>query len=247
MENCNTCQFSYDDQIDLLCPKCGSVFEKSLWDEIPLYVRFLNKISNKTNELLEKLKSENTSNTDKPMLQLGIINIFTIRIIYTLLDYNDLIRYPSSKIPKKFLQDKRNNSSYISEVITGIDIFDKSSYLTMVLFRFEDYFAHEAKELGYTGIQKYWKITEYLVDNSQLSEKEEKFDMLIFPSVIRNMLHKSGVYHGKSQTFNIKKISFEFQNNTEPELLSWRYIIFSLLNILEIVEELLLIKYDSNL
>lgn len=240
MKDCETCQFSYDEKIETICPSCGSIFKGILWDDIPTIIKFLIDLSNRSAQCIDVLKSKGIPSDDTLRVKLAAFNVITLRVIFTLKDYEKDIQFNDSRIPKAI---RTNNShleeSKIQQIMEIIDVYNETSYMTMSLFHFEDFFFALAKKLGFNQQNKYGKIATYLIDNSKIDEKKENKDMLILPSLMRNCFHSSFHYRGKNRNVYVKNILFKFENNVEPSFLSWRYIIFSFNNILEVIEKLI--------
>ena len=240
MDNCNTCQFAYDEKIDAICPSCGNIFFGSLWDDIPTIINFLFDLNNRCARCIDKLKSNGVLSDDKYRVKLATFSVITLRIIFTLKDYGKDIQFHDSRIPKKIGGENPHlDQSKLEMIVSIIEVYNRSSYLTMSLFQFEDFFAEGAKKLGFQKKPTYGNCVTYLINNSKLNDKKNKKNMLILPSLMRNCAHSSFHYHGEDKKIIVKNIPFYFKNNIEPDCLQWRHIIFSFNNVLEVIEELI--------
>lgn len=241
--NCSTCNSSYDNQIEYLCPSCGGYENINLFLDVQNYIKFLKKLNNKTATLIDKLNNKGILITDVRREKLGAFNIITLATIYDLADYDNDIRYDDSRIPKT-LKESNPKLDYdsIKRIIENIDLRNKYAYLVISLFLFEQLFTELAKNMGFTGKKTYWNVVNHIIDNLDLKDQTEKRDSLILPSFVRNALHSGGIHIGyKNQDTEmvVKNITFKFEHGKGIQYNSWREIIFYFNNIIEIIEEIL--------
>ena len=241
--DCSTCDFSYDDKIEYLCPSCGRYETVNLFPEIPIYISFLKDLNNKTARLIDKLKAKNISVDDFRRTKLGAFNIVTLATIFDLRDYDNDIRYNDSRIPSVVAKSNPQLSQErMKDLIESIDIRNRMTYLVISLFQFENLFVELAKKLDFHGMETYSNVVNHVIKNLDLKDKTEKLDSLILPSIVRNTLHSAGVYRNlknKVRELKVKNISFKFEHNKPHSLASWREIIFYLDNVIETTDEIL--------
>lgn len=240
--NCHNCKYNYDNNIEFLCPSCGRYEEVSLFSEIPIYVKFLRDLVNKTSTILDRLKDQGVDRDDFRRAKLGAFNIPTLATILDLEDYDQDIRYNDSRIPKIVAKNNPElPEKSLQDLVGNIDIRNRMSYLIISLFQFENLFVQLAKHQGFNERETYWNVSHYIIKNSTLDKKTEKIHALILPSIVRNTLHSQGIYRNErypTLVLTVKNISFKFENNKPHEFSSWREIIFYFNNIVDIVDEL---------
>ena len=248
--NCSTCNHSYDNQAEFLCPSCGAYENISLFSEVPIYRTFLQDLVNKTATLIDKLDKKGIRNTDIRRTKLGGFNILTLATIYDIADYDNDIRYSDSRIPTTI---KKSNPSvddnFIQRIVENIDIRNRQSYLVISLFQFENLFTELAKKRGFSGRETYSNVVTHVINNLKLKNKKESLEVLLLPSYVRNTLHSQGVYKNEKipkKEFSVKKILFKFENGKGHDFTSWRHLIFYFNNIIETIEEILEVDMKNN-
>lgn len=241
--NCSSCNFSYDNLVEFLCPSCGKCENISLFLDVQNYIKFLTDLVNKTSTLIEKLHKKDVPIDDFRREKLGAFNVLTLATLYDLADYDHDIRFDDSIIPKALkLQNPHLDQSSLQKIIEGIDFRNKVSYLVISLFQFENLYKELAKRMGFNGKESYYNVVSYVIDNSDVENKEEKKHSLIIPSIVRNTLHSSGFYKGyKDQDveYTIKNILFRFKHDKQNGYSNWRHLIFYFNNIIDITDEIL--------
>ncbi|MCH8085931.1 MAG: hypothetical protein IIC15_05860, partial [Thaumarchaeota archaeon] len=188
--NCSSCNQSYDNLVEFLCPSCGQCENMNLFLDIENYIRFLKNLVNKTSDLIEKLSKNGIPKTDFRREKLGASNILTLATIYDLADYDQDIRYDDSRIPKTLKENNpKMDEDLLQKVVENIDLRNKFSYLVLSLFQIENLYKELAIKMGFKGKETYYNIVSFVVNNSDVEDKEEKLHSLIVPSIIRNTLH----------------------------------------------------------
>lgn len=247
--NCHNCKNDYDNNIEFLCPSCGRYEIVSLFSEIPIYVKFLKDLVNKTSTIIDRLQRQGVDRDDFRRAKLGAFNIPTLATVLDLEDYDQDIRYNDSRIPKIITQSNpKLSEKSLQDLVENIDIRNRISYLTISLFQFENLFVQLAKHQGFNKRETYWNVSHYIINNSTLDNKTEKIHALILPSIVRNTLHSRGIYRNEKNStlvLTVKNISFKFENNKPHDFSSWREIIFYFNNIIDVIDELFKTKKYS--
>ena len=130
----------------------------------------------------------------------------------------------------------------LQSIIKGIDFRNKVSYLVIFLFQIEILYKGLAKEMGFKGKDGYYNVVSYVIENSDVSDKQEKIDSMILPSCVRNSLHSSGFHKGfknQDSKFTVKNIVFKFEHGKQNGYSNWRHLIFYFDNIIDVTSEIL--------
>lgn len=240
---CSSCNYSYDNLVEFLCPSCGECENMSLFSDIQNYIQFLKNLVNKTSALIEKLEKKGIPKNDFRREKLGALNVLTLATIYDLTDYDQDIRYDDSRIPKTLKQNNPHlEEGSLQSIVKGIDFRNKVSYLVISLFQIENLYKELAKQMGFTGKESYYNVVSYVIENSDVSDKQEKIDSMIVPSLVRNSLHSSGFHKGyknKDSEYTIKNILFRFKHDKQNGYSNWRHLIFYFDNIIDITSKIL--------
>lgn len=226
-----------------MCPVCGKTENMNLFADVPNYVRFLKNLVNKTSTLIDKLNARGIPREDFRRGKLGAFNIMNIGTLHDLVDYDHDIRYDDSRIPKTLkLNNPKLDEGLLQKIVENIDLRNKFTYLVLSLFQFEILYKELAKRMGFSGKETYYNVVSYVIDNSDIENKEEKLHSLVVPSIIRNTLHSSGYHKGyrnQDSEYTIKNILFKFEHGKQNGYSNWRYLIFFFNNVIDVTDEIL--------
>lgn len=151
--------------------------------------------------------------------------------------------------------EKGNINSKVLEACWGVrekdqhkasEFIEKTNRLSLVLlfqFQIENLFKNLLRELvpSYRTLG-YHDICKKILEVTNISDEENKFNILYTPALIRNSLHSNGIHHGykgSDSIIQIGELKYEFLNGKKVSCASWEHVIVALSALTDLVREIL--------
>lgn len=241
--NCVDCECTFDETIEIICPKCGSLIshtQNNFFLDIQNCVNFLHRMNRRLMLLERKLKKQLESD---PRKQFG-----KSVIMFNLSEMVRLIQMPidfanSNCTLERLIKENNEYSALLGAyepILQKIVLFHQFSYLTLVLFRLEVMIKKICLALGYTGRLQYSSYCDYLVKEMSMVDSE-MLDTLLFPSFFRNTLHNDGTFidkEGQDREFTIRGIKFILEHGKSSSS-AWRLMIFMINSLIPVVADII--------
>ena len=174
------------------------------------------------------------------------MNMLTTWVNLQLTLYRDYGKSINSHIRRK-LNDQSNgrlSANQISVKIQKLDILNRRSYLTALMFEVEVFLKKISETLPEGELQGYEQLVKHVLrELGILTNDSEEFRKLYYPAIIRNSLHNNGFHEGKKYEGKIKGIPFLFEDKQQTKHAGWRHVYFFCIGILEMME--LIIQHQT--
>lgn len=126
--------------------------------------------------------------------------------------------------------------------------FNRYGYVTFIMFHIENCLKIILKELTGTNVfDGYYHICKNLIESITMDNPENKLDVLLIPSFIRNTFHSNGIHTKESCSYTIQDHEFEFTKGKTVTCSGWFHIYLVMKEIVTVLEEILKSKEIKNI
>jgi hypothetical protein len=201
-------------------------------------IQYTIEINKKTNELIEVFKKLKLPDDDIRHEFLANMNMLTTWLNLQLTLYRDYGKTINGSICKKLsAQGGGLNAEQLSKKIKLLDILNRRSYQTALMFEVEVFLRKISEILPEGQSQGYEQLVKHVLrELGILTNNSEEFRKLYYPAIVRNSLHNNGFHEGKNYEGKIKGIQFLFKDNQQTAHAGWRHVYFFCIGILEVVK-----------
>ena len=238
-QKCIECSKRINIHADLICPKCGKLPTViGIFDSMEEMIQDTIQINKKTNELIEIFKKLKLPDDDIRNEFLANMNMLTTWVNLQLTLYRDYGKTTTGSICKKLsAQGGGLTADQLSKKIKNLDILNRRSYQTALMFEVEAFLKKISEILPEGELQGYEQLVKHILrELGILTNDSEEFRKLYYPAIVRNSLHNNGFHEGKKYEGKIKGIPFLFEDGQQTKHAGWRHVYFFCIGILEVVE-----------
>ena len=130
----------------------------------------------------------------------------------------------------------------------NLDQMNRRSFLTAYMFQVEVLLKRINEILPNVYYeQSYKKLVQGILKELKLSTNyTEKFNIMYYPTIVKNSLHMNGMHSGKNFSGKIDGIKFSFKNKERIEYGEWRHVYFFCDKMLEVIGDILQHPFVGN-
>jgi len=219
---------------------------ESIWEK-----RFnsIEELSQRLTALRSKYNYSSTDARRVAFTNCDVITTSTLIIIGMFAKYEKGILTPEEL--EKSWGISRNQFELASK---RLEWFTKVSFITLFQFQMENLFRNILKGLNCSTKGGFWKITDRLLNELAISDRDSKHDILYTPALIRNSLHNGGIHYNfrgnsayKNNKNSINNRKYEFIDGKKISCAHWEGVTDTLNASIDVVEEILSTNRVKNL
>jgi hypothetical protein len=145
------------------------------------------------------------------------------------------------------------DDTYSEDVFNHYLQFNRYAYLTFCMFHIESALKSILKEiLGKNPDDGYYNICSNLLQKITIDSPNEKLDILLIPSFIRNSFHSNGIHTKKingeeSVSYIIKGYEFTFEKGKVVSCGGWFHIYIIMKELVSVLKEIMKSKEVQNI
>jgi len=246
METCKKCNKKSDYDKFLLCSNCsgfdlGWKLEDNYKDASGMFPKLLPKID----KIMQYIKKEKIPFDDQRNQTIVALNDLIGWAIYIQISFGrDFAKQSSIGTKWIIAQNKKIQQAQLSEIITNFGIVNRSSVLSNFMFTTEVFLkkVNEALSNKYSA-NSYKELVKHVIKQLKIKNtKNEKYDILYLPALVRNTLHYNGMHTENNTNGKIDGYLFKFVKNESVAFVSWRHIFFFCDHILDVLDEIMTLK-----
>jgi len=154
--------------------------------------------------------------------------------------YNVSLAVQKNQIPDHIYQPLFGmKQEWAHQQFPALNVFSGIALITEFHFGLEVFLKNILNKLEQTTPTKFHEIAKQLLDKITISEKKEKYDILMTASHMRNVYHSNGIHTNRTRSpVTIKKLEFEFIKSKQPECANSEHVCVLIDEILSMMEEI---------